>query len=171
MGLHDRIKDQRNKLKETELELEQAQGEEPCSMSNIYTPTKEEYDKHRRTHLPYRTWCPICVHSKRENTGHRQHGKQYRGLPVISLDCMFMGNGAEDENKPIVVMHDSESEGIWAMVAKFKGDDGYIVNRITEIIRGLGYMKVVLKSDQEAGIVDAERRVRDRRHRIAEGVA
>ena len=27
-------------------------------------PTKEEINRHNVTHLPYRSWCPICVKAK-----------------------------------------------------------------------------------------------------------
>lgn len=73
VGLRDRIQKQRNRLRETELELEEA--EEPTAMSRVHTPSKDEYERHYRTHLPDRNWCPICVRSKRRNNSHAQHGK------------------------------------------------------------------------------------------------
>lgn len=71
-----------------------------------------------------------------------------------------MGNGASEENTPNTGSHDSESEGVWAIVVK----------RIAEIIEGLGHMKVVIKTDQGAGLVEAEKRVRDRLHQTAESI-
>lgn len=68
MGLRERSMEQRNKLKETELGLEEA--EEPRAMSKVYMRSKEEYDRHRRTRLPCR-----CAQAKRKNSGHLQHGK------------------------------------------------------------------------------------------------
>lgn len=90
MGQREIIKAQRNKFRETELALEEA--EEPRSMGKVYTPTTEECDKHRRTHHP------ACTHPP-------QRSKQERGVPVLSLDYMFMGSGADDEDKPIIAMH------------------------------------------------------------------
>ena len=29
-------------------------------------PTREEYEVHRLTHYPYRSWCPHCVRAKRK---------------------------------------------------------------------------------------------------------
>lgn len=51
MGLSDRVTDHRDKLIEIELEIGEA--EEPKLMSEVYRPTREEYDRHRGTHFPY----------------------------------------------------------------------------------------------------------------------
>lgn len=53
---------------------------------------------------------------------------------------------------------------------RHKGDDSCVAKRNAEIIKSLRYTKVVLKSDQASGIVEAERRVRERLRRVAEGV-
>ena len=47
-----------------ELEIEDEEAILPRSFSKIYAPSKEEYDRHCLTHVPYRNWCPICVQAK-----------------------------------------------------------------------------------------------------------
>ena len=33
-------------------------------------PTKEEVERHYTTHLPYRSWCPVCVQGKGKEAPH-----------------------------------------------------------------------------------------------------
>ena len=88
------------KLRQAELEAEEAIM--PKGFSKIYTPSKEEYERHCLTHLPYRNWCPICVQAKRNNPGHyRIVGP--RGIPVFSMDYMFL-NGRNSISYPVLVI-------------------------------------------------------------------
>ena len=48
-------------------ELESEEAILPKGFAKIYTPTKEEFERHCLTHLPYRNWCPICVQAKKKN--------------------------------------------------------------------------------------------------------
>ena len=86
----------------------------PCKgFTRLYTPSRDEYDRHRLTHLPYRNWCPICVQSKKRNPQHNKI-KNNKGLPVFSLDYMFI-KGSSGLDFPIVIVTESESGGIWAI--------------------------------------------------------
>ena len=77
------IEEKEDTLRKTELDAEQAVL--PRGFSEIYTPTKEEFNKHSLTHLPYRNWCPICVQAKKRNPSHFRV-KEKRGVPVFSID-------------------------------------------------------------------------------------
>ena len=37
--------------------------------------TQAEIDEHDKTHLPYRSWCPVCVMAKGKEDGHFQEGR------------------------------------------------------------------------------------------------
>ena len=69
---------------------------------------------------------------------------------------MYLNEKSDDANHPILVLHDSQSEGIWAIFARKKGDSDYVVKKVAEIIKRLGYSKIVLKSDQEPAIRNLE---------------
>ena len=30
----------------------------------VYTPSKQEWNDHQRTHIPFRKWCPCCAKGK-----------------------------------------------------------------------------------------------------------
>jgi hypothetical protein len=65
------------------------------------------------------------------------------------MDYMHLNETNDEVNNPIVVMHDSMSEGVWVVFARRKGDIEYVVKRIVDIIKRLVCSKIVLKSDQE----------------------
>lgn len=138
---------QRERLRDIELEMEDEEAAQPKTITAKYTTSPEQFEEHCQTRLPYRNWSPTCVQAKRKSPGHRRVTHD-GGFPVISVDYMHM-NGSMEDNCPILVLHDTESQGVWAIMGKRKGDDEYIVRHATEIITKLGYMKVVSKSDRE----------------------
>ena len=57
----------------------------------IVKPSKEEWENHMRTHIPYRKWCPHCVRGKRKAGAHssvQDELKETEEVPVISFDYM-----------------------------------------------------------------------------------
>ena len=61
-------------------------------------PTPQERELHELTHIPYRSWCPICVRAKARGTYHTQH---YDRKPVIQVDYSFLtGNVPGVERLP-----------------------------------------------------------------------
>ena len=47
------------------------------------------------------------------------------------MDYMFMNERTDDYNFPILVLHDSDSEGDWAIFVKRKGNySGYVSKRL-----------------------------------------
>jgi hypothetical protein len=162
------VQERREQLKNTEFEIEEA--EVPKVPTKVYSPSADEYDKHCATHLPYRNWCPICVQAKKKNPPHRHNGKEdmHKHIPVISMDYMFMNEKGDDDNNPILVVHDGMSEGVWAILAKKKGESAYVQRRIVELIKRLGYSKIVIKSDQEPAICEVERKAREQLMREVE---
>lgn len=77
-------------------------------------------------------------------------------------------NDSKEDNCPILVIHATESEGVWAIMGRRKGDDKYIVRRATEILTKLGYMNMAFTSGQEQSLGEAERVIRDNLPRIRE---
>ena len=73
------VEEHENKLRDIELEIEAEDAVIPRGLAKTYTPTKEEYDRHCLTHLPYRSWCPICIQAKKKNIAHKKT-KSDRGV-------------------------------------------------------------------------------------------
>ena len=100
--LEKEVEEHENKLRDIELEIEAEDAVIPRGFAKTYTPTKEEYDRHCLTHLPYRSWCPICIQAKKKNIAHKKT-KSDRGVPVYSIDKMFL-NGKDSLANPVLVM-------------------------------------------------------------------
>ena len=64
VGLTEKLGRERAKLRDTEIEIEEA--DVPRVPAKVYTPSPEEYNRHCATHLPYRNWCPIWIEQRRE---------------------------------------------------------------------------------------------------------
>ena len=65
----------------------------------IYQPSKEEWDEHMRTHLPFRKWCPYCVKAKSKAAVHKRLLKSAaeveQEVPVIAWD--YMGSKSKED--------------------------------------------------------------------------
>ena len=114
--------DRRKEAPESELENEGA--DVPKVPGKVYTPSPED-------------WCSLCVQAKNRN-GANKH------VPAIAIDYTCMNETTDDTNDPILVTHNSCSEGVWAVFNKKKGDSAYM--KKANSIRGFGYS---IKSDQK----------------------
>ena len=101
---------------ERELAERDGEGAEVRIAKRPRVPTELEVEQHHAAgHVPYRSWCPICVKGQGVNTRHaciKREEQQEFG--TVSIDYAFMtseGDG-EDEDQlgmPILVMHDRQS--------------------------------------------------------------
>lgn len=160
----EREEEERQKQRFIEAETEIEEVDQPRGISNMYTPTKEEYNNRCSTHthtlLPYRNLCPTCVDAKRASAGQNRAGaRPERGVPVISIDYTYFNERGESDNRPVMVVHDSESQGAWAIAADIMGGE-YVIRRLCDIITQLGYIKIVLKTFQEPSIAEVDRESR-----------
>ena len=65
----------------------QVEAIQRLGLSAPYQPTQAEISNHSLTHLPYRSWCPICVKAKGNASGHRSVESHHNaGVSVISAD-------------------------------------------------------------------------------------
>ena len=69
-------------------------------------PTEQERMEHKLTHLPYRSWCPVCVRSKGRADN---HPKQHSQSPVIQADINYYKAMGETKVTPILTAVDVET--------------------------------------------------------------
>ena len=138
VGLKERAEEQVHKLRDTELETEEA--DVPNVPAKLCAPSPEEYNRHCATHLPFRNWCPICVQAKRRSPAHKHSAsdKANKQVPVIAMEYMYMNEATDDTNNPLLVTRDSCSEGVRATFTKKKGDSAHVKGRVSNVTRGLG---------------------------------
>jgi hypothetical protein len=145
----DELDKKLEEIKEAEKNLEEDEWQacEPERLKKlpvIQGPTDKERELHERYHIPYRSWCEICVQAKKKNTPHHSV-KDKRTFPVISMDYMFF-----NDKSAVIVLKDSNFGGVWALVVIRKGNGGeYAATRVADIINKLGYPRCILKCDQE----------------------
>ena len=77
------------------------------------------------------------------------------------------GEAAQDDpvprgTVPTLVLHDSDSSAIYALVVSRKGAVHDAITKAVEVLDGLGYKELVLKNDQEPAIVSLNEAVRAR---------
>ena len=58
-------------------------------------PTKEEWDQHMMTHVPFRNWCPHCVRGRAVSLGHFKHQSDEKAIPAIGIDYMYINQKKE----------------------------------------------------------------------------
>ena len=62
-------------------------------------PTEQERIEHELTHLPYRSWCPLCVQGKGRADN---HPKQHSKTPVIQVDITYCKSIRETKTTPVL---------------------------------------------------------------------
>ena len=67
----------------------------PSSLTSPEKPTQGEIDEHDLTHLPYRSWCPICAPAAgREDKHMRRADEVEEGeLTTLGMDYNFPSDG------------------------------------------------------------------------------
>ena len=105
-------------------EVEEAQVEE-AKVGRVakspYAPTAQEREIHEATHLPYRSWCDICVSGRRDNPPHLARTPEERSIPEIGMDYCFVRRKVEEESTTVIVIKDRDSKAIRAHALKYKG--------------------------------------------------
>ena len=155
---------------------------EPCRVApDPKLPTEAEVEEHRACgHIPFRSWCPHCV--KGRALGERRGGAGEEGgnrVPVIGMDYFFLtreGDALKEDlgfsetevgeqsldvalqNGAVVkclIVRDYMSKAVFAWTVPQKGIDpeGFVVDRVVEAVKWLGYSNVLLKSDNEPAVV------------------
>ena len=60
-------------------------------------PTDKEVEEHNVTHLPHRSWCPVCVKARGKEVAHKKVREQGE-VPTVSIRstcCRWASNKAE----------------------------------------------------------------------------
>ena len=60
-------------------------------------PSAAAWARHKLTHMPYCSWCPICVATKRPNHHHRKFKNPERLIPFLGVDYGCGRNTGEDQ--------------------------------------------------------------------------
>ena len=152
-----------NPVKESEREEgEEEEGRIIRGPKAIYTPSREEWDNHMRSHIPFRRWCPFCVKGRSKSGAHKGCEKSEEEtrneVPVISID--YMEPKSEEEKKrltkslPIIGMIDRHDKWVASMMVPQSGINEYAVGAVVREIELAGYNRMIMKSDQGPDILN-----------------
>ena len=139
----------------------------------VVGPSKEEYDEHMRTHVPFRSWCEFCVKGKAKADPHKR-GIQERGIPTIGIDYTFPKSEsskedsktekAKDEGErgmPVIVMKIDLDKWTASFVVPQKGVCEYAVKEVARQIQNAGYHRVIFERSRtsiEGALKGSEKR-------------
>ena len=69
---------------------DEARGVKPVLDPKL--PSAAEAREHQLTHLPYRSWCPVCGKNRGCEAAHRRQPRDEQGVPEYHLDYCFPGD-------------------------------------------------------------------------------
>lgn len=58
----------------------------PKGLPSPVLPSRAVVEAHNLTHIPYRSWCPICVAARRKNSPHFANREGKRTVPLFCAD-------------------------------------------------------------------------------------
>ena len=128
-------------------------------------PTARGREDHCATHVPYRSWCPICVKAKGKEEAHRNREAERSCKATISLDYKAFGQEVGvDDKATAIILKDDKTKMMSAHICESKGrTDAWIVDKIVEDIERLGYVDIILKGDGEPALIDVMNAVKAKR--------
>ena len=125
----------------------------------IRMPSREPYEEHMQTHMPYRSWCPFCAQRKMvANPKKRAADDEEPEVHIMSWDCMKQRSRetkyAEDGLEPkTMVRFDRRQKWMIAEVAPSEGMNAYAIKVLSEEIDKSGCSRITTMSDQEPALL------------------
>ena len=155
---------------------ESPEAREATVLPSPVRPSAEAIEKHKATHLPYRSWCPVCVKAKGKEDAHyrkkKRKGEQDRSntLRKISLDYQELKSRAkkepsqDDKVVKIIVAMDEHTGCKMSCRVESKGtQDTWIVKRLVRDFEELGRRDIILKTDGEPAMLALQRAIAQER--------
>ncbi len=67
----------------------------------------QEMEEHALTHMPYTSWCPICVKAKGKQDAYKQ---QQSKQPVIQIDFAYLKTPTDEQSLAALTAVDVQSQ-------------------------------------------------------------
>ena len=152
------------------------------------TPTAKERAEHNHTHWPYRSWCEHCVKGRALGQPHRTMRGEYAESDVarVLMDYGYLheeetvvedDHGKKVESKitlTTMVMMETMYSSVWAYALDAKGSAtlDWLSRQVVEDIEtvGLSGERVIMKTDQEASIVQLQKEIAKQRGEAPTGL-
>ena len=129
-----------------------SQAQKPMMMKGPLNPSQQEIDLHNLTHLPYRSWCPHCVATRRPNIAHVP-SKQASTIPQLATDYCFIRDSVDQDTATCLVARVYPWKMTFAIVVDLKGRDESAIKRLSNFIKSCGLTHFSYRSDQEKSLL------------------
>ena len=143
---------------EPEIEAEETEDAPIKIARDPGSPTPVQMEEHFVVgHLPYRSWCPVCVMARgKEDPHHRAKKGEEDGVPAVVMDYKTFGQEIDTDDKATaIVMRDKKTTTTYAHICETKGaSDTYVLQQLVKDIEDLGHTKIILKGDGEPALVN-----------------
>ena len=139
-------------------------------------PTAAQVEEHRKTHIPFRSWCKWCVLGRGRGIQHRKAGAS--DIPIIGVDYFFLTKGGVFARRELeyAVSDEGEAEleaarargdvakyllvrcflskSVFSHLVPQKGLDERNVacDFVLGDLEWLGHTRIILKSDNEPAV-------------------
>ena len=127
-------------------------------------PSERGVEEHFATHLPHKSWCPVCIKARGKEDPHKKivdKGEK----PTVSMEYKSFEESAEEGDKVTMIVAKCESTGtVAAHICDQKGAaDKWIIGRVCNDIDILGHTEIILKGDGEPALVQLQGVIKERR--------
>ena len=148
-------------------------------------PTREEFERHQTTHIPYAPWCKHCLAGRAVRHRHPAKGRKAMIVPdteigkgpvKVSMDYMYLHErrGKDRDiahNPPHMIMIEHKSGRCWAYRVPNKGvleEAHCLAARMIKDLddAGLRHETIQLKADQEPAIITVQKEIQELRPNV-----
>ena len=127
-------------------------AQKPQVLRGPHTPSQSEIDTHNLTHLPYISWCPHCVATRRPNASHAT-SKTESTLPFLVTDYCYLRDSVDQDLLTVLVARVYPWKMAFAMAVNVKGRDEDAIKRLAHFIKTCGLSQFTYRSDQEKSLL------------------
>ena len=104
-------------------------------------------EEHALTHMPYRSWCPICVKAKGNQDVYKQ---QQSKQPVIEIDFAYLKTSTDEQSLAVLTAVDVQSQLCMALAVPDKAmQHDYIIKSLSSFILECGRTNGIIQCDSE----------------------
>ena len=122
---------------------------------NPKDPLPEERELHyKRGHLPYRSWCAVCVKARGREDPHFRKETDGDSIVKVAMDYCEVGD------KKLLVGKENKTKSVFSHLCQCKGlGDERIVDKVMKSISDTGNTKIILKTDGEPALVQVQDKI------------
>ena len=137
-------------------------------------PKPEEVAVHNLTHLPYASWCPVCVACKGKESPHLRENpeKERSSRPTFCMDFCFTGTSHDEAPAAVsLVCVDSWSRSMVCIPTATKGKDlmEHLSEGVTYLSTQLQYGTINPKADNEGTMMKLKQVIQKQRANLGLG--